>query len=218
MSLLAPILAVLWSLTGQATATAAAASSAGQVNVLEGPSNFVYLPAVMRAIDPPPSSCPLVIRDLYGTQRDWNWLVQNYGPLVVHSAFAGTGWRVTGLTEDASGSVTEIVLLLHDGRPVPNVPVAFYWPDAPYDSGCGPANGLAPGMTPGRCLKISTGSSGDKVGKAEFGLYAYYQPPAIGPYGVWVYGSHTNSDVLLGLGMLKGTNHRHLNVTYTLCP
>lgn len=98
-----------------------------------------------------------------------------------------------------------------DGSPVTGLRAAWYWPDAPEDPACGPAGGVPAGMTPGRCVSGLTNAEG-LIGHA-MGEGAYYWPDQgqIGPHAIWVYGAAMPSDVVLGLGMLPGTNHEHLD-------
>lgn len=171
------------------------------------------------------------VYDRNGVQRDWAWLEAHYGPLVIHPADEGPGWRVVQIWENGDpplvGGVQERVgafegieaaavivvkVLSADGQPVDGLRVAFYWPDADSDPDAGPANGLPEGMVPGRCVSGPTNVNGD-VG---FGLGggAYYWPPGIGPHAVWIRGPETNSDVVHGLGMIAGTNHDSLWPVY----
>lgn len=174
------------------------------------------------------------IVDCDGVERDWPWLVARYGALVIHPAAPGPGWRIIEIWENADPSTVQgdapalvspfagvnaaavIVVKTRSagGAPIPDVRVAWYWPDAPVDGEAGPANGLPAGMRPSRAVNGST--NGDGVVGFGMGNGAYYWPNEgqIGPHAVWVYGVHTNSDVILGLGMLGGTNHSSLWPVY----
>lgn len=161
----------------------------------------------------------MLILDKFGNEQDWGWLVARFGPLVIHPAFEGLGWRVVKLQERADlektiapqEAATIIVkCLLADGRPVDMLRSAWYWPDAPQDPFAMPVNGLPEGMVYGRAVWGYTNLNGE-IGHA-MGSGAYYFPPNIGPHATWVYGA--NSDVVFGLGMLGGTNHDHLDVTF----
>lgn len=181
------------------------------------------------------------IYDCNGVQRDWNWLVAHYGPLVVHPAGEGPGWRVVQIWENANpptvggrqqrvgafidtpydaeaAAVIVVKVLGSEGQPVDGVRVAWYWPDAPEDRNAGPLNGLPAGMTPGRAYSGPTNQNGD----AGFGMGggAYYgpnEPPPegpVGPHATWVHGKDVNTDVVFGLGMLAGTDHSSLWPVY----
>jgi hypothetical protein len=158
----------------------------------------------------------LEIRDINGALQNLQWLVENYGALVVHPATDGPGWRVVKIQENDAATVIVVKMLAADGTPMPDVRVAWYWPDAPEDRHAGPANGLPAGMRPGRAFASDTNANGD-VG-FDMGDGARYWPDQdqIGPHAVWVYGPQTNSDVVLGLGMVGGTNNS-LWPTYQWC-
>lgn len=168
--------------------------------------------------------------DCDGIERDWAWLVARYGELVIHPAAPGPGWRVVELWENADPSAVQgvepalaapfgkvdaapVIVVKTEaptGAAIPGVRVAWYWPDAPADGEAGPANGLPAGMRANRAVNGTTNEQG--VVGFGMGAGAYYWPNEgqIGPHAVWVYGVHTNSDVVLGLGMLGGTNHSSL--------
>lgn len=94
-----------------------------------------------------------------------------------------------------------------------NVRVAWYWPDAPQNP-AGPLAGVPSQMRSGRAVSGVTNVNGD----AGFGMGsgAYYWPGAgqIGPHAAWVYGEQTNSELVLGLGMVALTNHYHVDVEF----
>lgn len=186
----------------------------------------------------------------FGALKDLAWLREKYGPLVIHPANVGPGWRVAELWERADLSPEEIQKCGQDvvpivvamGMPgtwtpdggikasnslivtlrdenwevVPGYAVAWYWPDAPEDWSCGPANGVPEGMDANRAEYGFTNDNGDM----GFGMYggSWYGPPVRGPHAVWLYGAELNSDVVFGLGMLIGpdgpTNHDHIDVVY----
>jgi len=163
--------------------------------------------------------------DRYGVQRDWMWLVEHYGEVVIHYANPGPGWRVIEMWENADPLTNETtshtgayigiqaaaIIMVQvrgaDGLPEEDIPVAWYWPDAPLDPEAGPANGLPAGMIPGRADGPGYTNAEGNVDFA-MGPGAYYDP-ATGnaPHAVWVYGQGTNSDVVFHLGMIAGTNH-----------
>ena len=84
--------------------------------------------------------------------------------------------------------------------------MVFHWPDAPdlqpWQQACG--------LDRGDILYT------DSDGYAEFimGTGAYYFPPDGGPHTVWL--AVEGTDCLGGLGMLGGTNHKHLDSVWTL--
>jgi hypothetical protein len=183
----------------------------------------------------------MIVKDKYGNVKDWNWLVEQFGEIVVRPASAGPGWRVAEIREnddlpadvewvdrppwaerelhtDGGQILAPAAILVHvqgaQGAPVPELGVAWYWPDADVDPDCGPVGGVPAGMIPQRCdLPVGKTNGNGDIGLA-MGRGAYYSPPGIGPHAAWIYGAMTNSDVVFGLGMIAGTNHRHLDLTY----
>ena len=188
------------------------------------------------------------VYDKTGVERDWDWLVEQFGPLQIIEKGAGSGWVLTELHEIDDLHIEDVQAWLEDdervvfhgglspaaileywrqaqekrrtidgkiqapsalvvtlrnvnGDPAPDVPVAFYWPDAPERPDCGGFGRAVVGPT-------------NAEGKVGFGMGggAYYWPPSIGPHATWMCGE--NSDICNGLGMIGGTNHRHLDPTY----
>jgi len=158
----------------------------------------------------------MIIRDKYGEIQDWAWLVAHYGPLVIHSNFDGPGWRIVELRENADIMLAPAVIIARflnaDGSPAVGQAVCWYWPDAAEQPGCVPANGLAPGILPGRYAGPGKTNDNGDIGFA-MGDGAYYFPPAIGPHALWPCCAD-NAESILGLGMLGGTNHSHMDVVY----
>ena len=152
------------------------------------------------------------ILDQQGQERDSDWLAANFGAINLDRASAATGkvYRVVKL-QDVEGPAVQLVHIVdRDGTPMPGVTVVRWWPDAP--------------KLPGWADEVSrwrehgvfglTNNSGD----IAFGMGHgdYYCPPASGASGVWVADAKGQSDLVSGLGMLGGTNHRHVDVFYQL--
>ncbi|MGQ9598794.1 MAG: hypothetical protein ACUVWZ_05200 [Anaerolineae bacterium] len=177
---------------------------AGSTNVASMPPETtpqVFLPFVVRSGDEGPS---LTIYDLNGMERDWEWLVATFGAVTLQR---GTGTASVTVLRAIEGPSTLVVHVENiAGDPLPNVPVAFYWPDAPVLPSEKRACGLDRGII---------GDTKDN-GNAEFamGRGAYYFPPNGGPHVVWVV--VTGTDCLGGLGMLGGTNHIHLDSVWRM--
>lgn len=174
------------------------------------------------------------VYDYQGNLRDLAYIKGKYGPFKIKAA-DDSGYpqfKVSALYERSDGQSLLDDLLIKDddkephvsnalivlvkdenGVPVFNQRVAWYWPDADPDPFCGPVGGVLPEMTPNICVSGQTSGSGD-VGFG-MGKGAYYFPPHIGPHATWVYGTQTRSDVILGLGMVGGTNHDHFDVEFT---
>jgi hypothetical protein len=163
------------------------------------------------------------IYDEYGIERNWAWLEREFGPLVIHPAMPGPGWRLVEVHADrnikpdrvqAAPLAAPTVMVKArsaDGRPAVDLWIAWYWPDAPENPQAMPVNGLPAGMRPNRADQPGITNLNGDVGLA-MGPGAYYAPPAIGPHAVWVWGQ--NSDVILGLGMKGGTDHDHINLVF----
>jgi hypothetical protein len=155
------------------------------------------------------------IFDRNNQERDLAWLRQAYGPVEI-TPMTGPGWYVLRIHESTGPAVQMVRTLDESGQPLPDLHVAFYWPDAPADQNAGPASGLPDGITPGRCVHGPTNVNGD-IG---FGLGpgAYYGAHLgeKGPHAVWIYGAHMRSQVVAGLGMPMGTPHDTLAVVYQL--
>lgn len=146
------------------------------------PSHKAYLPLIQNGLS-------FRIYDKYGTERDWPWLIENFGPVVVEPGIPG----VIELRE-IEGPAT----LVADVGAV-GVPVVFYWPDAPFlpseFHNCDRDRGLV--------------VYSKENGKAEFALGggSYYFPPDPGIHWIWM----QDSGCLGNIGMLGGTDHIHLD-------
>lgn len=170
------------------------------------------------------------IYDRDGNEQSWSWLCQRYGEPIIRTADAGLGWRIAELREikdppaaadaaapagPASPAATNTLIVSTrgaNGRPAAGINVAWYWPDAPENPTAMPTNGLPLQVRPGRAVIGPTNDNGD----AGFGMGrgAYYWPTRgeIGPHAAWIAGA--NSDVILGLGMIAGTAHDHIDVVF----
>jgi hypothetical protein len=167
------------------------------------------------------------IIDRDGNEQSWAWLCQRYGEPIIRTADPGLGWRIAELREikdppqgaqlaaAASPAATNTLIVSTrgaNGRPAAGVNVAWYWPDAPENPAAMPTNGLPLQVRPNRAVIGPTNDNGD----AGFGMGrgAYYWPTRdeIGPHAAWIAGA--NSDVILGLGMIAGTAHDHIDVIF----
>jgi hypothetical protein len=152
------------------------------------------------------------IYDKTGKQRASAWLTREFGPVraeVEHEDVRPL-YKVASVHEidDLNAAQREIhapativvTVLDAEGNPEAGKKVAFYWPDAPEDPGAGHLARCVIGWT-------------DVNGVVGFGMGrgAYYTPPEEGPHMVWLWGPG-QSERLVGLGMIAGSNHRHLNV------
>jgi hypothetical protein len=137
------------------------------------------------------------IFDLHGNEKDAAWLQAEFGDVQVVPAPDGPAWRVAELRE-ADGYAAILV------RGTPGLRVARWWPDPslpalPQDLATWKAQGVWATVKP--------------EGHCDFGMGSgdYYFPPEAGASWYWVQGP---SDCCQGWGMLGGTNHRHLDITF----
>jgi hypothetical protein len=146
----------------------------------------------------------LTIYDLDGNEQDWEWLIDTFGAVTLERGSGAAS--VTVLDAIEGPTVLVVTVENHDGNPVENVPVVYYWPDAPML----PPEQQACGLDRGEVIFTKAN------GNAEFGMGggAYYFPPAGGPHIVWV--AVEGTDCLGGLGMLGGTNHIHLDSVWRI--
>ena len=154
------------------------------------------------------------IYDQEGMERDWHWLVANFGNVTIERAELPEGvsrvYRVAKL-QDAEGPAVKIVHVgTQDGRPLGGIRVVRYWPSAPH---------LAPWPPPiSRWRNQGVHGETNVNGDIGFGMGQgdYYFPPDGGASAVWIAHEAGPSDFVSGLGMLGGTNHRHLDITFEL--
>ena len=154
------------------------------------------------------------ILDRQGHEQDWNWLVANYGAINLQRAEISEGerlaFRITKLQESEGPAVQVVRVTVDGGEPLEGVSVVRHWPDAPD----------LPVWPPPSSRWRDRGVHGktNVEGDIGFGMGRgdYYFAPSGGASAVWVADAAGPSDFLSGLGMLGGTNHRHLDVTFQL--
>lgn len=160
---------------------------------------------------PPIGEWPTVY-DFDGNATDWDWLTSVFGP--VQLLDRETPNRIKTMT--AQTGPASITVHVEDALgPLADVPVIFYWPDAPslpeWAWGCGTrADSLLLGLHRG--IIGYTNLNGD-VGFA-MGGGSYYFPPDVGPHCLWL--GLGESECVCGLGMIGLTEHDHLNPGFTL--
>jgi hypothetical protein len=152
------------------------------------------------------------ILDQQGQEQSWDWLVANFGAINLERPAVTTGkvFRVVKL-QDAEGAAVQIVQVFGlDGIPMSGVGVVRWWPDAPKLPGWGDEVS--------QWRKRGVYGLTNLAGDIGFGMGHgdYYFPPDGGASGVWVADIKGQSDFVSGLGMLGGTNHRHIDVFYQL--
>jgi hypothetical protein len=147
------------------------------------------------------------IRDQQGNILTWQELHAQMGNVEIHPRPRpdAPGWAVRMLLihDDSPANLT--VGLWEGPQPAIGRKVAWYWPDAPLDPNAG---WLA------RADSANTNSGNSGAVDLCMGGGATYWPPAGGPHCVWVYGSNENSEMVSGLGMVGGFNHKHLDIFF----
>lgn len=150
------------------------------------------------------------------TPGDRAWLASEYGTAWRRAAppwidGAPHVYRLVSLVEREGPSNLDVFVVDEAGAPLGDVPVAFWYSSAPDAS-------RADEWYPQR---VTTRTGAD--GRAGFALGGSAYLPACGsggPHAVWVTEPTAGgmgtipSDVVDGLGMLGGTNHRHLDLLF----
>ena len=137
------------------------------------------------------------IFDRNGNERSWTWLIEEFGDVQIHKSASTSAFRVDRLVEVVGPTSLTVTLLAENSGQV-----AFSWPDATPVQGSEWFD------------RAETGNV-NPDGAVGFGMGqgAYYDPKVQGgPHSVWVWSNH--SDIVTGLGMVAGTNHRHLDVAF----
>jgi hypothetical protein len=154
--------------------------------------------------------------DQQGKERDWVWLEENFGAVSLERTEVPAGvthvYRVVKL-QDAEGPAVQIVNVTDaDGQPLDGVQVVRSWPDAP------PLPAWPSPTSMWRNQGVYGGTDGQ--GNIGFGMGRgdYYFPPGGGASALWVASEAGPADLMTGLGMLGGTNHRRVDVYYQLQP
>ena len=157
-----------------------------------------------------------------GEPRSLEWLREKYGPFIIYDppplpeGEQALTWNITTLREKLDAPAALVVLCKDlDGEPLAGVKVAWYWPDAPTDAACGPQGAPFDHVTPARAHSSYTNVNGDIGFAMGQGAYYWADRGERGPHAVWIHGTETRSQLILGLGMLAGTNHHHFDVEYT---
>lgn len=171
-------------------------------------------PAVFRTPDDAPVCSPTPSEPC--TRADTAWVATEYGsegrradPARV--AVAGVVYRLVEIAERVGPSNIDVFVVDRDGAPLEGIVVAFTWPDAPELS--------RPDEWYPRKVTSTTGSDG-RVGFALGGGAYISGCGAGGPHAIWVSmpgaipDASVPSDLADRLGMLGGTNHRHLDLMF----
>jgi len=155
---------------------------------------------------PKPGEINMIIYDKENTLRDWNWLADNYKVSLL-TPTATAYFSLAEVRETEGPAVVVVQVCDEENRPLPDVLVAFAWPDAPVDLSTVDAQQTFKSRWRTRAAVQRT----DNNGLTGFGLGpgSYYDPrQTAGPHTVWVLHHLYASVGLTGIGMVSGTNHR----------
>lgn len=171
-------------------------------------------PAVFRTPDlnavcgpTPPDPC---------TPGDMAWVAAEYGSTFTRAdpaaaAAAGTVFRLVEFSEREGPSNIDVFVVDAAGAPLAGIPVAFYFSSAPDAS------------RPDEWYPVKVTGITEVTGRVGFALTASAYLPACGaggPHAIWVSvpgaapDTTIPSDLADRLGMLGGTNHRHLDLLF----
>jgi len=163
---------------------------------------------------------PMDVRvyDYTGAEHDWEWLLAEFGPLDLRLAEGGQVFRLVECREQYGPANINVNLDDLDGTPLADsdqsgIVVAWYWPDAP------PLPDLPPATSVWEPNAVYGPTNSEGVIGFAMSEDAYYYWPdrdEAGPHGVWVLAPEHPSDGLFGLGMIAGTDHRHINLRFQL--
>lgn len=139
---------------------------------------------------PPSSTVELKVYDVYGAEQSYAWAVEKYGVHV--EQMAGWGYHCVELRERSGPSSVDVWVRQASGAPDGGVRVEFHWPGD---------------------MKVQYTEASGKAGFG-YGRGSWINEPAAGG-AHWLVVQDTNScDAVSRLGMLGGTNHDHLDVSY----
>ena len=178
----------------------------------EGGGGGLGDPAVFRSADPlavcsptPPQSC---------TPADMSFVASEYGSTVTrHDADGETlpAYRLIAFVEREGPSNIDVLVVDEEAQPIVGLPVAFYFSSAPDPSR---ADEWYPNKVTG--ITQANGIAGFAIGSGA------YLPScgSGGPHAIWVSEPGATADTTVpsdladALGMLGGTNHRHLDLIF----
>ena len=143
------------------------------------------------------------IIDETGKLRTEAWLNTNFGPVsIINPAHDAHQYIITELRARTGPATISVTVRDNTGHPLPNIATVWHWPDAPALPKGGWHDAGVVGLT------NHWGHVGHAMGKG-----AFYSPPTQGPHSIWILGNHT-SQLIQGLGMIAGSQHRHLDITF----
>ena len=158
------------------------------------------------------------VYDAGGNERDWAWVVEQYGPLEITEAepvVAADGQtkviRLVELREKFGPATCVVKVLKVDGSPMVGVNSAWHYSTAPD---LGDWKQVALSVWEPNADFGPTNDNGD-VGHAMSEDSTYYPDRVeIGPYTTWILSSKLTSDLYRGIGCKAGTEHGHLDAVF----
>jgi hypothetical protein len=167
-------------------------------------------PAVFRATDHAHEVCgPTPDADC--TPADMAWVASEHGSTLTRTTdTSATFYRLVAFVEREGPSNIDVLVVGPDASPLTGIPVAFYYSTAPETS-------RSDEWYP---VKVTGTTGTDGIAGFAIGTGAYYGCGEGGPHAIWVSepgpaGDTTvPSDLADHLGMIAGTNHRHLELIF----
>jgi hypothetical protein len=171
-------------------------------------------PCVGCEADPsPPEDDDVLILDIDGQQRDWDWVQQEFGYELQRAPTLSADGKVFRLIElqEVEGSSLFVIQARNErNQGLSRYYAAFSWPDAPKDIKSFD-NQDWHGLT-----RAAYGYP-DALGNWGMGLGSESkQPPGAGECAAFMLSSEIPSDVLSRVGPLDGTDYRMLRPTFKL--
>ena len=153
------------------------------------------------------------VYDRFGKKRDWFWVRQTYGNVLMLDAGRGPKFRLVRVDETEGPAALQVRVIHTDHSPVVGQPVANHWPDPHLPD-------LRDGNIKTLWAPRAVHQETDANGMTGFGLGngSYIKDlNAGGPHMIWILSPTYPSDGIKGIGMLGGTNHRGLlHLTFVL--
>lgn len=156
------------------------------------------------------------IYDYEGNVRDVGWMFDEFGTVSWTPASAykdkvtSTVFKLIELRAQCDYATLKVVVLDENGSPLPGVNVVRYWPGAP------PLPDFS-NSTASQWTTVGVYGATGADGAIGFGMGTgdyYFADTQMGVSSIYVASLDGYSDWLLGLGMLGGTNHCHLDSVF----
>jgi len=150
------------------------------------------------------------------TPSDMDWVASEYGTTFQRASAdaieaSGQGFRLIALVEREGPSNLDVFVVDEAGAPLSGIPVAFYFSTAPDTS------------RPDEWYPVKVTGMTEASGRVGFALTASAYLDTCGgggPHAIWISQPDSEpdttvpSDLVDALGMLGGTNHRHLDLLF----